>query len=295
MLRVDYFEPRRASAIAGRVQSLLAGRPSLVPEARLRPTASSQALPESGYVMMRGEGVRVVVDLGELGLGTLAAHGHADALSVLVDRDGRPLLRDSGTGMYAPRDVRDEFRVTAAHNTVVVDDESQAEPLGPHLWGRRYVVELEACSLQGDLDYARASHDGYRARPARALHTRSVTYVKPDLLVVLDWIRAARACTATLVWQLAAEPPQLAVEAQPPATFAHGSGPYSARYGRRTLLPRLTWTAEGTEVVFATVVALRDSSPPALNLEHTAEATTVRLGGLRLVENWRGQTVQVER
>jgi hypothetical protein len=294
MLRIDYFEPRRAAVIAGRVESLLAGRPSLAAASRRSVPHRSRALAESGYVVMRAEGVRVVVDVAELGLGTLAAHGHADALSVLVDLDG-PLLRDSGTGMYAPRDVRDEFRVTAAHNTVVVDDESQAAPLGPHLWGRRYEVELEACSLENEFDYVRATHDGYRARPAGAVHTRSVTYVKPDLLVVLDRIRAARTCTATLVWQMAAEPPQLTVAAQPLATFVNGSGPYSPRYGRRTSLPRLTWSADGTEFVFATAIALRGSSQPALSLEHAGDLTTVSLGGLRLVENWRGQTVQVER
>lgn len=296
MLRIEYFEPRRAALIAGRVESLLAGRPSLATPSRRPAARVSRSLPESGYVVMRGERIRIVVDVGELGLGSVAAHGHADALAVFVDRDDRPLLRDSGTGMYAPRELRDEFRVTAAHNTVVVDDESQAAPLGPHLWGRRYTVELEACSLESEVDYARATHDGYRSTPAGALHNRSITYVKPDLLVVLDRIRAERSCTATLVWQLTSGGnPGTTVEAQPPATFVHGSGPYSPRYGRRTLLPRLTWSAEGREIVFATGVALRGSSPPELSLEHASDLTTVSLGGLRLVEDWRGQTVQVER
>jgi uncharacterized heparinase superfamily protein len=296
MLRIDYFTPRRATAIAGRVESLLAGQPSLGAVSDRSPAPVSRSLAESGYVVMRGEGVRVVVDVGELGLGTLAAHGHADALSVLVDLDGRPLLRDSGTGLYAPPGLRDSFRVTGGHNTIEIDGTSQAQPLGPHLWGRRYTVELEACSLTNEVDYVRASHDGYRSTPAGALHTRSVTYVRPDLLVVLDRVRAARRCAATLVWQLTGDAePAIAVQAQPEASFVHGSGPYSTRYGRRTLEPRLTWSANGNEIVFATGIALKGTSPPALSLEHADDVTRVSLGSLRLVENWRGQTVKVER
>ncbi|EEA82112.1 hypothetical protein CLONEX_02040, partial [[Clostridium] nexile DSM 1787] len=36
--------------------------------------------------------------------------------------------------------TRDEFRATKNHNTVCVNDQNQAEILGPFLWGKRYKI-----------------------------------------------------------------------------------------------------------------------------------------------------------
>jgi heparinase II/III-like protein len=239
--------------------------------------------------------------VGNLGFGSLAAHGHADALSVIVDVDGIPVLRDSGTGSYASSEGRDEFRVTAAHNTVLVDDESQAQPLGPHLWGRRFMCVVEETHLSEQLDYVRASHDGYVHRRSGARHTRSVLYLRPDLLVVLDRITAERRCAATLCWNL---PPgtmperlpgdaRLVVASFPDATQAIVSGRYSTRYGSQLEAARITWTARSKSVLFATVLQLgrAGAGVPTLELHLDGMRLTLTLADpqrVRIVERWAG-------
>ena len=149
--RIDYFSPRRASLVAARAAAVLRGEPGLIASRDVLPARESKTLEESGYVVFRttfeDEPVRIVFDVGALGFGALAAHGHADALEIVVDVGAETLLRDSGTGSYAPDDGRGEFRATLAHNTVVVDGDDQAEQRGPHIWGRHYSAALEAAAL----------------------------------------------------------------------------------------------------------------------------------------------------
>jgi hypothetical protein len=293
--RSDYFSPRRAATIAGRVEALLAGRPSLVAASSPAPAVESIALEESGYMIFRaqtfGAQIRVVVDVGELGFGTLAAHGHPDALAVLVDVGGKPLLRDSGTGAYAPADVRERYRSTGAHNTVVVNGRSQAAARGPHLWGRRFKTTIEAQSLGAELDYVRASHDGYRP----ISHARSVSFVKPDRVIVLDRVMGQREVDAELVWQLdpGIPPSRVTVASEPPAARSEEDGPFSPRYTWCMKAPRLTWSTRAREVVFATVIDV--SGAPARPKLHHSDVTTLELPGLRLVERWRGGPAEIER
>lgn len=290
MLRIEYFEPRRASAIAGRVRALLAGNLTLAPAAGAV-EATSVVLPESGLAIFRNAGRRVVVDVGELGFGKLAAHGHPDALSLLADSAGRPFLRDSGTCVYAPPPPRERHRATAAHNTVVIDRRNQAQALGPHLWGRRFTTTLEAHASQPQLDYVRASHDGYRP----AVHARSVSFLKPDLVIVLDRVTSPRECEATLVWQRPPDPPPfgLTVASMPASAHAEGEGPFSPRYTWCMEAPRSTWTAHGFEIVFATVISFA-GPPPELAADHVLGETLVEVAGRRLVERWQGGAIEVQ-
>src|SRR5262249_33801097 len=79
--------------------------------------------------------LRPVVDAGPLGLGPVAAHGHADALSITLSVGGVQILVDPGTFIeHGDSPWRDYFRGTAAHNTIRVDGRDQSEPGGDSLW-----------------------------------------------------------------------------------------------------------------------------------------------------------------
>ena len=72
---------------------------------------------------------QLFIDAGPQGALT-AGHGHADALSIQLITDGRPILIDPGTFCYVCPE-RDRFRGTAAHNTLQVDGRDQAQPERP--------------------------------------------------------------------------------------------------------------------------------------------------------------------
>lgn len=95
---------------------------------------------EGGYTFLRSKDRRVMIGLdhADLGFGSIAAHGHADALSFKMNFCGRPILVDSGTFNYhIPLEVRDYFRKTSSHNTVKIEDHEQSEIIGPFLWGKK--------------------------------------------------------------------------------------------------------------------------------------------------------------
>lgn len=154
-----------------------------VPPAESEP--GSKAFGDGGYCVMRTPGRLIVFDCGPLGYLSTAAHGHADALSLWIHVDGQAALIDSGTFAYQEGGAwRVYFRGTSAHNTVVVDQKDQSEQLGTFLWGRKADARLLKWDSSREYDLAVAEHDGYRR--FGVVHRRSVLFVKPDALLVVD-------------------------------------------------------------------------------------------------------------
>lgn len=120
-----------------------AGRAQVAADASPGRKLASRAFSDSGYYLLQTgtadtDAMSVLFDCGELGFGPIAAHGHADALSVTVRAFGRDVLVDPGTYDYFTYPAwRDYFRGTRAHNTIRVDRVEQSEMLGPFLWGKR--------------------------------------------------------------------------------------------------------------------------------------------------------------
>ena len=114
-----------------------------------------------------GEGLEVsfFFKTGPLGLGKLAAHGHADALSFIMSVNGTPVFIDSGTGCYhQSRKWREYFRSTAAHNALEANDQSQSMSLGPFMWRENYRTETENARMDEEGFSFSARHYGYKKR-----------------------------------------------------------------------------------------------------------------------------------
>lgn len=137
-----------------------------------------------GNTFMRDSSDRILIgiDHAELGFGTIAAHGHADALSVQMTVDGKVILADPGTYIYhCNLPMRNEFRKTINHNTVAMVDDNgtaveQSQMLGAFLWGKRAHSTLEHWQSDSSHDVLTASHDGYM--PIR--HQRTVELIGKD-------------------------------------------------------------------------------------------------------------------
>jgi hypothetical protein len=217
--------------------------------------ARLEAFREGGYVVVESErGGKLLLDAGPLGFGSLAAHGHADALSLLLWSGGE-VLADAGTGSYhGEPEWREALRGTDAHNTAAVDGLDQSERRGPFLWGRRAESRLLAAGGDGGWFVIAASHDGYREAGVplvRRLVLGSCQGEEWVLLVVDEFFGGGRH-RLRVPWHAPAAEAEL---------VAHAEGPYwAARFeGGRRLFGRavlLAKTAAGP-VVRSGLAALR--------------------------------------
>jgi hypothetical protein len=100
---------------------------------------------------------------------------------------GEELLIDPGTFVYVDSvDERNRFRGTAAHNTLQVDELSQAEPAGPFTWQRLADASVHRWVTGRDFDFFEGAHDGYMRLPEGVKHHRYVLYSKPHFWFVRD-------------------------------------------------------------------------------------------------------------
>jgi hypothetical protein len=153
--------------------------------------SASRIFPDGGYCFLRlnrpdGE-AELIFDVGPLGLLPNAAHGHADALSVILRLNGREVLTDPGTGTYfSDVRVRDALRRTPAHNTASVDHVDQADILDTFKWVNPMHGSLREYSLGAHFDYVVGTHDGYARLRHPVVHERTVLSVKTWGWIVID-------------------------------------------------------------------------------------------------------------
>ncbi len=150
-----------------------------------------RAFPEGGYYILgcdfeTEDEIRLVADAGPLGYQTIAAHGHADALSFTLSVGGIEFLIDPGTYAYhTQRPWRDYFRGTAAHNTLRVDGMDQSRSGGNFMWTRKANAGCSrwVSSAKGDL--FEGWHDGYLRLRDPVIHRRQISFDKPARRIVV--------------------------------------------------------------------------------------------------------------
>ena len=157
------------------------------------PVIHSRAFPNSGLYLLQDGGLdtdqrlSVTFDCGELGFKSIAAHGHADALSVTLRVGGQDILIDPGTYDYFTYPAwRDYFRSTRAHNTIQIDGRDQSEMLGPFLWGQRARARCLEFSFDGDVHHVIGEHDGYSQLEDPVTHRRRVALDRVNRVVTIE-------------------------------------------------------------------------------------------------------------
>jgi Heparinase II/III-like protein/Heparinase II/III N-terminus len=172
-----------------------------------RPAPASYALEASGIHVMSGAAPKtqqLAINAGPLERGR-DGHRHADALSLHLAVNGRPVLIDPGTYAYVdPRDERSRFRGTAGHNTVHIDGLSQAEPDGPFKWHGLPRTRVNRWVNGNTFDFFDGTHDGYGRLADPVQHRRSIFYWKPHFWFVRDVAEGVQAHQISLHWHFAA-------------------------------------------------------------------------------------------
>ncbi|MGI5142761.1 alginate lyase family protein [Streptomyces sp. CA-106110] len=259
--------------------------------ALIRPTAPAVSRPagrpahfaDAGMTILRGPGeIWCRCDGGPHGFLSIAAHAHADALSVEVRHDGVDVLADPGTFCYHGQPQwRQYFRSTLGHNTLQLDGTDQSVSGGPFLWTRHARSRVLAADASGDgVAHWSAEHDGYQD----SVHRRRVELTaESQELRVVDEVRGPRRAVhlafhlgpaiaadlvgnrAQLTWTRDGEdrsavldlPGQLSWRAHRGET-GPPLGWYSAGFGRKEPTTTLvgTGSADGTEG-FTTVLRFR--------------------------------------
>ncbi len=207
-----------------------------------------------GWTAWRERGLLVTFDHAPLGLGPLAAHGHADALALTVFRGADAVVVDPGTFAYheAP-EARERFRATPAHATVNFGGRSQSRPLGPFLWGARaHVTRVEdgwSCRWTGGEEHVRrvaVARDRVTVQDRVAGADAGIVFpLAPGARVALDGTRAKVTCGGTCA----------TFSGEGLAAWRCEAGEHSPRYAHLEEAPRLvaafTGTRARTEITLA--------------------------------------------
>lgn len=280
------------------------------------PAETSRAFPHGGYYVMRDgwgpESNYLMLDCGPHGALPSYGHAHADALSFELAARGRAMLLDPGTYTYTgDARARDEFRSTAAHNALVIDEQSSSLPAGAFSWQTVARARAETWMSHPRFDYFAGTHDGFARLDPQLRYTRAIFFLKNDYWIVRDRVRGSDAAHAVaLHFHFAPEDATPEVEATddaaPPASarehgagvagltiYAFGSnglwreerGWVSRQYGARTPAPVCVYdsTATGAQD-FYTFMLPHAAGESA----HAAQARKVEATGGELFEIERG-------
>jgi hypothetical protein len=207
-LRIDPGCNEAAFWLAGTSESgdLSSATPARSPTRALQ----SQAFPDSGYFLLQHgtpdstDALSVAFDAGPLGMGSIAAHGHADCLSFTLRACGVDVFVDPGTYDYFTWPAwRDYFRSTRAHNTIEVDGLDQSEMLGPFMWGRRAACRRLSWKPTPQGGSISAEHDGYLRR-CGVMHRRTLALDGPAACIdIRDQLTGRGPHRAALCFHLA--------------------------------------------------------------------------------------------
>ena len=230
--------------------------------AGLEPTR--RAFPAAGFYVLRGTRAHVVVRCGDVGQNGNGGHAHNDVLSFELSH-GRPLVVDSGTYAYTSDPAaRNEFRSTAAHNTVVVAG-AEINPIRPTELFRLKRLARPSVELWEETP-ARvrlvASHDGYRRLAPGVVHRRSFVLERhTDALEIVDeligdgrqraesFLHLAPDVNAAEVgdgkWELRCGDLRCSIRLDGIGAVRLDEGAVSDRFGRREPAPILVAEVEG--------------------------------------------------
>jgi len=146
---------------------------------------------QQGHFIFRkqetGKEIYLHFDAAPLGYLSIAAHGHADALSFILIVNGTPVFIDPGTYSYhVSKEWRKYFVSTLAHNTICVDGKNQADHVGDTMWLNHYKCEVLSVKKNGELETIKAVHNGYKS----VSHIREINFDRQkNCFTIVDEIK----------------------------------------------------------------------------------------------------------
>jgi uncharacterized heparinase superfamily protein len=142
--------------------------------------------PETGYAVLRAPRSEscLVFDCGPVGPDYQPGHGHCDVLSYELSLHGRRVVVDTGVSTYERCAERVYERSTAAHNTLRIDGEEQAEVWASFRVGRRPRVGRPEGGEIKRLYFVQGVHYAYQHRGV--VHSRIIALTPRQSWLVID-------------------------------------------------------------------------------------------------------------
>lgn len=143
----------------------------------------SKAFPDSGIYIMRKNDLYMIVDCGPNGQNGNGGHAHNDTLSFELYAGDKTFIVDPGTYIYtADYKMRNLFRSTAYHNTIVVDKEEMNRFDKYELFAMKddAMPIVNKWLVTDEYDFLDAQHNGYTRLSDSVIHRRQILFSKID-------------------------------------------------------------------------------------------------------------------
>ncbi|CAH6868510.1 Heparinase [Vibrio chagasii] len=129
-------------------------------------------LKDSGYVKLMVGQQSAFLDVAKVGPDYIPGHAHADTLSFEWSYGKQRVFVNSGTSVYGLGAERLRQRKTAAHNTVVVDEQDSSEVWSGFRVARRAYPSIPILNSTGGTLTVECSHNGYMRLVGKVTHSR---------------------------------------------------------------------------------------------------------------------------
>lgn len=143
----------------------------------------SKAFPDGGFYIMRDQDFYLIIDAVPADPGAPSGHKHNSRLSFELCAFGESFIIDPGAYIYtADSEMRNLFRSTAYHNTVVVDGEEQNSFRPDNLFwiGNEAKVKVNAWEVTRECDFWDGEHGGYKRLKRPVFHRRQIYFDKNE-------------------------------------------------------------------------------------------------------------------
>jgi len=141
----------------------------------------SKAFPDGGVYILRHSNLYMIVDCSPLDPRPPPAHKHNSRLSFELFAYDKSFIIDPGSYIYtANKNMRNLFRSTAYHNTVVVDDNEQNRIDERDLFSIKLDagVNINSWQVTNTYDFLDAEHYGYTRLMNPIIHRRQIYFNK---------------------------------------------------------------------------------------------------------------------
>lgn len=141
----------------------------------------SRAFKNGGFYIMRHGNLYMIIDCVPADPKALSGHKHNSRLSFELFACDKSFIIDPGTYIYtADKKMRNLFRSTKYHNTVVVDDVEQNSFDEDKLFAIKpdAAVKVNRWLTTENHDFLDAEHNGYARLKASVIHKRKIFFNK---------------------------------------------------------------------------------------------------------------------